>query len=404
MADEPSPQRPSGGDWGDFVVCSLEPWDNLWRRNQFLVRELLAMNQKSRALFIEPAVDVTFELVQRRRPGPSGLRQVTPDGRLWAMRPRKVLPRLVAGSAVARHLAASAVAAVAKADLDRPLLWVNDVSYAPLAQGVDWPVVYDITDDWLQVGGPRRGMGRLAALEAALLERAEEVVVVSPALAKTRTAHRPVHLIANAVDVDHFSVKRSRPADLPPGAVALYVGTQHEARLDIELCAATARLIAPAKLVLVGQNSLSREASRLLSQAGCLLLGPRPYHEVPAYYQHADVIVVPHPLNPFTESLDPIKGYECQAVGRPTVVTPVAGLRELGPPIEVCDRAEFPERVRAALVAGLPSEPGCPPTWRERAEAFATVMRSARAKRDAAPQGPPSAVEAPAGDSFKEPR
>jgi glycosyltransferase involved in cell wall biosynthesis len=140
-------------------------------------------------------------------------------------------------------------------------------------------------------------------------------------------------------------------------------------------------------VVLVGQNSLSREASRLLIEAGCVLLGPRPYDEVPAYYQHADVIVVPHPVNSFTESLDPIKGYECLAVGRPTVATPVAGMRDLGPPIEACDRAQFPERVKRALMAGLPTRPGCPPSWQERAEAFASVLRSARAKREAVTRG-----------------
>ena len=43
-------------------------------------------------------------------------------------------------------------------------------------------------------------------------------------------------------------------------------------------------------------------------------------------------MIVPHLVNPFTESLDPIKAYECLAAGRPTVATPVAGFRDLGAP------------------------------------------------------------------------
>ena len=44
------------------------------------------------------------------------------------------------------------------------------------------------------------------------------------------------------------------------------------------------------------------------------LLGARPYEDVPAYLQHADVVIVPHRVSPFTESLDPIKAYECLAI------------------------------------------------------------------------------------------
>lgn len=111
------------------------------------------------------------------------------------------------------------------------------------------------------------------------------------------------------------------------------------------------------------------------------MLGARPYADVPAYYQHADLVVVPHLVTPFTESLDPIKGYECLAVGRPTLSTPVAGMRDLGPPVEVCGAERFPARARDLLRRDLPSLPKDPPTWAQRAEAFAKVLESARRKR-----------------------
>ena len=50
------------------------------------------------------------------------------------------------------------------------------------------------------------------------------------------------------------------------------------------------------------------------------------------YLQHADVLVVPHVVTSFTDSLDPIKLYEYQAVGRPVVSTPVAGFRDADDP------------------------------------------------------------------------
>jgi glycosyltransferase involved in cell wall biosynthesis len=366
---------------GDLVVCSLEAWDDVWRRNQFLVWELLHRDPALRVLFVEPQVDVPYEFVNRRRPGATGLRQVTADRRLWALRPRKLLPRLLAPGLADLHLARTVKTTAARLGLRQPLLWVNDAMYAALAEVVAWPVVYDITDDWLLAEGTGRALQRLRLADARLLERSDEVVGVSTSLIASRGKTRQLHLISNAVDLAHFSSPRPRPSDLPQPPVAVYVGTQQDERLDVALCEATARAIAPANLVFVGPNCLPHHSASRLAHAGCIFLGPRPYQDVPAYYQHADVVLVPHNVSPFTESLDPIKGYECLAVGRPALSTPVAGMRELGPPVDIAAAGEFPARAKALLAERRPTSPGHPPTWAERADAFAAVLDSARATR-----------------------
>ena len=70
-------------------------------------------------------------------------------------------------------------------------------------------------------------------------------------------------------------------------------------------------------------------------------------------------------MNPFTESLDPIKAYECLAAGRPTVSTPVAGFRDLGAPVVVADRDGFvaavPERSTPGPAPRPRRAPMCPP-------------------------------------------
>src|SRR5262249_56903788 len=98
-------------------------------------------------------------------------------------------------------------------------------------------------------------------------------------------------------------------------------------------------------------------AARLGARPNLHRLGARAYDDVPAYLQHADVVIVPHVVSPFTESLDPIKAYECLAAGRPTVATPVAGFRELGAPVVVAEPADFAVAVDAALHAPTPSRP-----------------------------------------------
>ena len=57
------------------------------------------------------------------------------------------------------------------------------------------------------------------------------------------------------------------------------------------------------RLVLVGPVSLPGDVvAELEKEPAIHLLGPRPYDQVPAYLQHADVVVIPHLVNPFTES------------------------------------------------------------------------------------------------------
>jgi teichuronic acid biosynthesis glycosyltransferase TuaH len=101
---------------------------------------------------------------------------------------------------------------------------------------------------------------------------------------------------------------------------------------------------------------------------------------VPAYLQHADVLIVPHVVDAFTGSLDPIKLYEYLAVGRPVVSTPVAGFRDLGSDsVTIVAAALFP----AALVGVLESTPAGAglgpldddlPTWDEQLTRFGAVL------------------------------
>ena len=144
-----------------------------------------------------------------------------------------------------------------------------------------------------------------------------------------------------------------------------------------------ARSAADLSIALVGPDSLLSASRRLLgSQENIRLLGPRPYAVIPAYLQHADVVIVPHRVSPFTDSLDPIKAYECLAVARPTVATPVAGFREIADVVTVVPSERFSSSVESALSSSAPTpEPGNGRIreWKESAAAFATVLEHAAA-------------------------
>jgi glycosyltransferase involved in cell wall biosynthesis len=209
----------------------------------------------------------------------------------------------------------------------------------------------------------------------------DEVVVCSSALAESRIDRRAVTIIPNAVDVDHFRRPRQRPADLPDSPVVVYVGTLHNARVDVELLLELAAFLRDVNIALVGPDALQPGLhARLSALPNVALLGARPYADVPGYLQHAEVVIVPHVVSAFTESLDPIKAYESLAIDTPTVATPVAGFRELAPEVVIAERALFPEEVARVLKSGRAREHRIPvPSWHDRGRAFEEVLLRAAA-------------------------
>lgn len=395
--------------WG-LMVCSLEPWDSVWRRNQHLVSRLLA-DPGLRVLFVEPPVDPLHAL--RRGAVPRlgrGLRRLPfEDGefpgadRLWLYEPTKWVPRKVADGGDRRR-ARAALRAARGVGAPPAVLWVNDLAYANLLDVTSVPVVYDVTDDWLAAHRPPAETARLAESEGRLLRDAAAVTVCSPALRRAKGRGRTVELITNGVDVDAYRRPAPRPADLPEGPVALYVGTLHSDRLDVGLCVRTAAALAAVRgrLVLLGPDALEEDERRRLTTAGVVLLGARPFGTVPAYATHADVLVVPHVVDAFTDSLDPLKLYEYRAAGRPVVATPVAGFRDTADPaVRSLPPGYFPAAVVAATRAGAPRRepPDDLPTWEQQAALMAAVLAGAAgrpAPPSAPPPTPPSAAPRPA--------
>ena len=391
-----------------LVVISLEPWDEVWRRNQHLVTGLMRADPHLRVLFVEPPRDLLQAIRWRvwplwgrgLRPGPA-LPGVESDA-LWLHEPTKPWPRRV-DPTYDRRWADGVARAAALSGLTDPTLWVNDPHGAEVLSLTNWPALYDITDDWLLADRDENTHARLVRYEDELMQRCIEVVVCSTGLVRTKSSRREVTLVRNAVDVEDIRRPRSRPADLPKGPVAIYVGTQHSDRLDIELCISTAEALqGTGTLVLVGPNALDPGDTGRLVAAGVMLLGARPSSEVPAYLQHADVLVVPHVIDDFTESLDPIKLYEYLAVGRVVVSTPVSGFREV---VDERRRVVTVEEFPSAVLAGLPARDAFPigadpgvPTWSDRVREMGVVLsRVERTKTGADSQDVPLEARARLG-------
>lgn len=368
----------------DLVVISLEAWDQVWRRNQWLISGLIGLDPTLRVLFVEPPADPINDMRNARPPSFARHARVHPedgDGRLFTFRPVKWLPRRWDADADAR-LARAVARAAQRLGMRHPLLWINDPRAAVLSTTTGWPTLYDITDDWVVADRPADERERLAAGEQTLLRTAAEVVACSPELIRRKGPSRqgaPIRLVRNAVDVAAYRVPTARPADLPAGRTAVYVGTIHPDRFDVQVCIDTATALhGAAVVVLVGPLLLDRDSVADLRAAGVIALGPRARGEVIGYLQHTDVLLVPHLVDAFTDSLDPIKLYEYRAVGRPVVSTPVAGFRESDDPrVTIAERGGFAHTTRAVIdgATAPPERPiGPADDWADRVDAFDAIL------------------------------
>ncbi len=379
-----------------LIFVSMEDWDDLWRRNQFVCAELARKAANRRILF----VGVQRNLLRCVRRGDwrslwrnptwqvPGLPNITVTTVLRVMPERYVWGRKFNEWITRRHVRKVAAALGIRA----PVLWLNPHSAVHMVgQMGEQGTIYDITDDWEKVSQSSVLAAEIDAQDTELGRKADEVIVCSPSLLTSREAkfQRRVHLIPNGVDAEHYCSVVGTDLPVPEGTcswpkpVLGYTGTVHPQRVDVALVAALAQRFAHGSIVLIGPNLLNEEDRRRLVGCGNVrLLGAVPYREIPDWMRVFDVCIVPHLVTTFTESLNPIKLWEYLAAGKPIVSTPVAGFRDYPGLVRLADDADSFAREVQAVLAEEPVLVEARRTearkhsWTSRVEQIETVIQS----------------------------
>jgi glycosyltransferase involved in cell wall biosynthesis len=343
----------------DIVFVSLEDWDEIWRRNQFVCDELAGRNPDRRILFVGLPRNVSNALRRGRigeafsSPKPKSASREN----ILITSAIKLLPNtLTAGRRInemllRRHLRRE----MKRLAIHQPLLWLNDQSAVHLVGRMgESGVIYDITDDWTTLTQSPRLTELIRLQDRNLCSAADAVIVCSERLREMKAPlARNLHLIPNGVNASHYQGNGNAP---PPGIpwkhpIIGYVGTIHPDRIDVELIAGVAREMPDWSIALIGPNHLYPETmQQLKALPNIYFVGPVPYAQVPAYMRAFDVCMTPHRVTPFTESLNPIKLWEYLAVGKPIVSTDVAGFRDFPRWVSIASTSrEFAEAARRGL-------------------------------------------------------
>lgn len=337
----------------DVIFVSLEAWDEVWRRNQFVCSKLAERNAATRILFVEPAVDVSNAVRTRRwhHLWQPRFRKITPDGRITATRAVKWFPNTVSWMRklnewmMRRHIRRIA----RRLGFKSPALWINAHGAVHMVErfGED-RVIYDVTDDWSAFPEAPAAAALTRAQDRELCQRADTVIVCSERLWELKEPlARRTELVPNGVDLAHYASASDKSLPIPEETrgwrrpVLGYTGSVHPDRVDVQLIAALAQRMPAVTLAFVGPMMLPPEDVRKLQKfPNIVLLGQRPYARVAEYMRAFDVCMVPHLVTPFTESLNPIKLWEYLAAGLPIIATPVAGFRDFSELVYLARNAE----------------------------------------------------------------
>ncbi len=350
-----------------IIFISLEPWDEIWRRNQFICDGLLRRFTETKILFVQPPFDNSYALRTRKLGNIQYTQTCRSSGygdRLQLLKPTKWFPNsLPLGRAWnEKHLVWQIKQAFRELDWVPTQLWINQHEAGHLLEAEIAPrSIYDITDDWTKFSGNQAQLELITKQDSTLCKSCDHVIVCSQQLFDDKASlvdPERLHLIPNGVHVDHYEAVANM--SLPVHAVAQnwkkpifgYTGTIHGDRVDVNLIASVAQSYPSATISMVGPNLLEQTDQQKLDQfSNIVFTGPQPYSELPDIMRAFDVCVVPHLVTPFTESLNPIKLWEYLAAGKPIVSTNVAGFRDYPDLVRVADTsADFVSRLALAPV------------------------------------------------------
>ncbi len=150
-----------------------------------------------------------------------------------------------------------------------------------------------------------------------------------------------LHVLPNGVSKD------LKPGGIPDDIAGIgrprigYIGVISK-RIDFELIEYLARERKSFQFIFIGgkYGKVGKQVKKLKKLDNVYFLGDKHYDLVPCYIASFDVCIIPHRIDEFTLSNDPIKVYEYLYLGKPVVSTNISIADELRENVFIADRKE----------------------------------------------------------------
>lgn len=208
-------------------------------------------------------------------------------------------------------------------NLRNPVVWVAIPTAADIVNALGSKLlVYQVSDKYDVNEDSALSRAVIRDMDARL-KRDAAVVMYSGRKLFEEAEPRHRYFLEQAVDYERFAnLPPETPADIAaiPRPVLGYVGAADFYTMDVPLIEHVARVRPDWHWVFIGAKSNVVK----LSAPNIHFLGVKPYSQLPRYYNHIDVCVLPWvQQNPFTSYGSAIKVREYLATGKPVVISPL---------------------------------------------------------------------------------
>jgi glycosyltransferase involved in cell wall biosynthesis len=213
-------------------------------------------------------------------------------------------------------------------------------------------LIFDAIDDMLSHPQMSRYYGQIKKAYGWVENNADIICIASEGQRKMFPRSSKLLLMSNGVDIGFIKKTTSLiPPDIKytTGPVIGYVGVLQD-RFDVALVDGLARILSSYSIILVGPVRDRAYFEPLNRRSNVSFLGKKRYSDIPDYIKCFDVCIIPHKVNEFTGSMDPLKIYEYLSCGKPIVSTPVSGTERFkGYIITALDAAGFADAIKTAI-------------------------------------------------------
>jgi UDP-galactopyranose mutase len=313
-----------------IIVCiSSTHWHFLWQRPQQIMSRL---SRDYQVLFVDPPYSLAAaEIYKEKKQDPPNIKHfksISPTLKVlspYQARVKKGLddtPQIEASNL--QLLKEQIRGTLVALNWNRPIiLWFYNPQAVRLVGCIgEIGVIYDCVDSFSSFSWSDPLTGEW---EAELVRQADLVLTSAQKLYQQwQKSGKPVYLIPNAADYEHFSKysngNQFEPADLKTIQHPRFgfIGALYE-WLDFQLLECLATGNPHWNLVMIGPKQHGLEVPETCPNIHWL--GPRDYKILPCYLNAIEVMLIPFLRNSVTEHANPIKLWEYLAAGKPVVTT-----------------------------------------------------------------------------------
>lgn len=235
-------------------------------------------------------------------------------------------------------------------NMDNKILFLEN----PMAVGVigkleEDKFVFDAIDNWLYHPQMKKNYELIKKNYLLIEQKADVIFTVSESLKDLFSKNKNVYWVPNGVDVTRFDKSvTTKKKEYPTIG---YMGKIQD-RVNFELIEKILRTYTKNQVLIIGPIYSQQKTAMNIDKKynNITFLGDVHYDELPQKMQNIDIAIIPHKIDKFTKSMNPLKIYEYIAAGKQTVATNVAGIQEISDYVYIANNDnEFIELIKKAM-------------------------------------------------------